>query len=303
MTSDEFIAIVTSQYQQNEDTTTAEPHSDSGTGCFRDEHSEMYMTNTLNSDKVMRLVTDREPDCDKLESNSKPVCCETNKCVPECNKRSQNNDQVPEGIKDVKYARLETSSDGHVQLGEGSESFSQSKTDTVHDSRSDSICDENAILNLKSKRADIRNDDISLKDSIEASHAGRDSCKESSNVNISELKDNREEVPHNTTCLSDAKCKVGNTGNIDGQNWRFMLTGLHACGDLTPTFLRFFVNCDAAMGLASVGCCYMKISDERYKSVSYTDVLSVYYIIKDTQYLYGQSLWSKIAIIFKQHDS
>ena len=41
----------------------------------------------------------------------------------------------------------------------------------------------------------------------------------------------------------------------------FILTGLHACGDLTPTFLRFFVNCPAARGLASVGCCYMKLSD------------------------------------------
>lgn len=43
----------------------------------------------------------------------------------------------------------------------------------------------------------------------------------------------------------------------------FILTGLHACGDLTPTFLRFYVNCDIAAGLCSVGCCYMKITDSR----------------------------------------
>ncbi|XP_067664405.1 methyltransferase-like protein 25B [Haliotis asinina] len=40
----------------------------------------------------------------------------------------------------------------------------------------------------------------------------------------------------------------------------FVLDGLHACGDLTPTLIRMFINCDAAMGLASVGCCYMKLS-------------------------------------------
>ncbi|XP_046583970.1 probable methyltransferase-like protein 25 [Haliotis rubra] len=40
----------------------------------------------------------------------------------------------------------------------------------------------------------------------------------------------------------------------------FVLDGLHACGDLTPTLIRMFINCEAAVGLASVGCCYMKLS-------------------------------------------
>ncbi|KAK7481310.1 hypothetical protein BaRGS_00027390 [Batillaria attramentaria] len=39
-----------------------------------------------------------------------------------------------------------------------------------------------------------------------------------------------------------------------------VLTGLHACGDLTATLLRVFVNCPAVDGLVSVGCCYMKLS-------------------------------------------
>lgn len=46
---------------------------------------------------------------------------------------------------------------------------------------------------------------------------------------------------------------------------RLLLTGLHACGDLTPTILRVFARCDDIRGVASVGCCYMKISTkERY---------------------------------------
>ncbi|BFZ02441.1 hypothetical protein BsWGS_05480 [Bradybaena similaris] len=48
--------------------------------------------------------------------------------------------------------------------------------------------------------------------------------------------------------------------NEDERSADFILAGLHACGDLTPTLLRVFVNCKAAVGLASVACCYMKMS-------------------------------------------
>lgn len=38
----------------------------------------------------------------------------------------------------------------------------------------------------------------------------------------------------------------------------FVLTGLHACGDLSTTLLRHFVNCPHVRGITSVACCYMK---------------------------------------------
>ncbi|KAG9276603.1 protein RRNAD1 [Astyanax mexicanus] len=40
----------------------------------------------------------------------------------------------------------------------------------------------------------------------------------------------------------------------------FVLTGLHACGDLSATLLRHFVNCPHVQGITSVACCYMKIT-------------------------------------------
>ncbi|XP_028984236.1 protein RRNAD1 isoform X2 [Betta splendens] len=40
----------------------------------------------------------------------------------------------------------------------------------------------------------------------------------------------------------------------------FVLTGLHACGDLSATLLRHFVKCPHVCGITSVGCCYMKIT-------------------------------------------
>ncbi|XP_034030273.1 protein RRNAD1 [Thalassophryne amazonica] len=40
----------------------------------------------------------------------------------------------------------------------------------------------------------------------------------------------------------------------------FILTGLHACGDLSTTLLRHFVHCPNVRGITSVACCYMKSS-------------------------------------------
>ncbi|AWP15730.1 putative protein RRNAD1 [Scophthalmus maximus] len=42
----------------------------------------------------------------------------------------------------------------------------------------------------------------------------------------------------------------------------FVLTGLHACGDLSATLLRHFVSCPHVRGITSVACCYMKITTE-----------------------------------------
>ena len=47
---------------------------------------------------------------------------------------------------------------------------------------------------------------------------------------------------------------------LDIGDERFVLTGLHACGDLSPTLLQLFAKCPNACGVASVGCCYMKMS-------------------------------------------
>lgn len=46
----------------------------------------------------------------------------------------------------------------------------------------------------------------------------------------------------------------------------FVLTGLHACGDLSTTLLRHFVNCPHVRGITSVACCYMKITTKENPS-------------------------------------
>lgn len=44
----------------------------------------------------------------------------------------------------------------------------------------------------------------------------------------------------------------------------FVLTGLHACGDLSTTLLRHFVHCPKVRAITSVACCYMKISTKEH---------------------------------------
>ncbi|NXE94711.1 RRNAD protein, partial [Menura novaehollandiae] len=50
----------------------------------------------------------------------------------------------------------------------------------------------------------------------------------------------------------------GPEGSEDGG--RVLVTGLHACGDLSPALLRHFARSPAVAAVASVGCCYMKLS-------------------------------------------
>ncbi|KAL8625481.1 hypothetical protein ACOMHN_018626 [Nucella lapillus] len=52
----------------------------------------------------------------------------------------------------------------------------------------------------------------------------------------------------------------GSGGGGGKERKRLLLAGLHACGDLTATLFRVFVNCPAVSALVSVGCCYMKLS-------------------------------------------
>ena len=48
-------------------------------------------------------------------------------------------------------------------------------------------------------------------------------------------------------------CKLNNEDVI--------LTGLHPCGDLTPTLMRLFQNLDQIKSLIYVGCCYNKLTE------------------------------------------
>ncbi|XP_066539444.1 protein RRNAD1 [Hoplias malabaricus] len=59
---------------------------------------------------------------------------------------------------------------------------------------------------------------------------------------------------------ASAKCSNVCSCNKGLNSSDFVLTGLHACGDLSATLLRHFVNCPRVKGITSVACCYMKLT-------------------------------------------
>ena len=65
---------------------------------------------------------------------------------------------------------------------------------------------------------------------------------------------------HESSSEACSDCIKMRTNSADSK--RLMLTGLHACGDLTPTILRVFARCSDIHGVVSVGCCYMKMSTQ-----------------------------------------
>ncbi|XP_071107262.1 methyltransferase-like protein 25B [Haliotis cracherodii] len=75
------------------------------------------------------------------------------------------------------------------------------------------------------------------------------------NMSKCEIQNRDSDQKHQVTMETDK------SGEVEAYD-QFVLDGLHACGDLTSTLIRMFVNCEAAVGLASVGCCYMKLSVE-----------------------------------------
>ncbi|XP_057486426.1 uncharacterized protein LOC130772545 isoform X6 [Actinidia eriantha] len=48
-----------------------------------------------------------------------------------------------------------------------------------------------------------------------------------------------------------------------GSKYQLLLAGLHACGDLSVTMLRTFLECDEVKAVVSIGCCYNLLSEER----------------------------------------
>ncbi|XP_054662462.1 methyltransferase-like protein 25B isoform X1 [Grus americana] len=56
-----------------------------------------------------------------------------------------------------------------------------------------------------------------------------------------------------------ARNPLGGAGGCEGGR-RALVTGLHACGDLSPALLRHFARSPAVAAVASVACCYMKLS-------------------------------------------
>ncbi|XP_047453974.1 protein RRNAD1 [Mugil cephalus] len=85
----------------------------------------------------------------------------------------------------------------------------------------------------------------------------------------SQQNESKEEVSAETCCSyiqRDCQEDVNLEENSLQSYPDFVLTGLHACGDLSATLIRHFVNCPHVRGITSVACCYMKITTKEHPS-------------------------------------
>ncbi|KAJ0045523.1 hypothetical protein Pint_04977 [Pistacia integerrima] len=57
--------------------------------------------------------------------------------------------------------------------------------------------------------------------------------------------------------------KLKSSGNAESET-SLVLAGLHACGDLSVTMLRTFVDCKEVNAVVSIGCCYNLLSEEGF---------------------------------------
>lgn len=71
----------------------------------------------------------------------------------------------------------------------------------------------------------------------------------------------KNKVSSSTNCCQQVQNASEETPDDDLEIFPdFVLTGLHACGDLSATLLRHFVKCPRVRAITSVACCYMKIT-------------------------------------------
>ncbi|KAM8920799.1 methyltransferase-like protein 25B isoform 2-T2 [Pelodytes ibericus] len=64
---------------------------------------------------------------------------------------------------------------------------------------------------------------------------------------------------HSNSASKNQTSHVVSPHHISPSN-KLVLTGLHACGDLSVAMLRHFVDCPCVVGITSVACCYMKLT-------------------------------------------
>lgn len=72
-------------------------------------------------------------------------------------------------------------------------------------------------------------------------------------------------------------------------NSSLVLAGLHACGDLSATMLRTFLDCDKVKAVISIGCCYNLLSEESAEESSFLCGFPMSKGVKSTGFLLGRS--------------
>ena len=235
MTANDFLAII-----------KAQDHKDPISGATENEHNHKADSTHCNSteDSHHHMVVKKHNLQDGVGSQIASK-------VAKLDDHSNDNRDKTENLKSChKLTTLQSSKIDTSMASPHPEAIDLDDSKGVQNSKCDKIetdifktdiCIDKIEIDIFKTNMDVE-ENINQKDSDSGQ---KDNCDKDSDIQYVDDK-----IIENQNIISKSKTADD-----------FILTGLHACGDLTPTFLRFFINCSAAKGLASVGCCYMKLSD------------------------------------------
>lgn len=82
--------------------------------------------------------------------------------------------------------------------------------------------------------------------------------------------------------------KLHSSCNADNKN-SLVLAGLHACGDLSVTMLKTFVECKEVKAVVSIGCCYNLLSEEGIDFVGSPSGFPMSHGVKSLGFPFGKS--------------
>ncbi|KAM7495711.1 hypothetical protein LguiB_030320 [Lonicera macranthoides] len=123
----------------------------------------------------------------------------------------------------------------------------------ITDARAERIKKHYAAMMRKSR---LENRDLSLPKTVTCSVLSTDTLKTLSNSLIK--KDDVEQLHLIRRGVAENSSKEVSKDNPSCM----LLAGLHACGDLSVTMLRTFLECKEVKAVVSIGCCYNLLSEE-----------------------------------------
>lgn len=197
------------------------PGADDDCGCYGNKHSQ--------------IVHDSVDGCHTRQSNNSDAISISSNSI------SSNNDQKPSICDNCCHGN------GHTEKNGCSHRLNNGSTDYLtNDEKKYNTCDKCAISDEKHDNTDIKK---TCDTCTAEKFALSDEKNDDTNVNNACSKSWR---------LSDNKqtCDTSASGHDLPS---ILMIGLHCCGDLTPTMMKFFSGLDDIKGLCCVSCCYHRM--------------------------------------------
>ncbi|XP_063436455.1 probable methyltransferase-like protein 25 [Mytilus trossulus] len=198
-------------------------------GCHGNKHSE--------------IVCNSVDGCHTHQSSNSGAISKSRHSI------SSNNDRKPSICGNFCHGNRHTeknSSSHRLNIG--------SMDNLTNDEKTSNICDACALSNHGDENHDFKN--------VEKMS---DSCQNCVLSNYKHDHTNVNKTSHESCPLSEDKqtCDTSAPGHDFPS---ILMIGLHCCGDLTPTMMKFFSGLDNIKGLCCVSCCYHRMKyDETQK--------------------------------------